>query len=160
MDCAFTLRRVSPSIRRKRFTSSAPSHQCSRNVRSKHSPKQYERSAREILLSKRSWTVNESSCTNVEPSIFIARGEYGPIFCTNKMIKVCRKGKNYTYLYGRHVGEGSLTPFIDGAFDPRVHEYVSTVRSDNILTAIPAVYSMERCWYGILLARLIYLLVT
>ncbi|KZP01667.1 ATP-dependent DNA ligase [Calocera viscosa TUFC12733] len=27
-----------------------------------------------------------------------------------------RKGKDYTYLYGQHVGTGSLTPFIDGAF--------------------------------------------
>jgi hypothetical protein len=35
-----------------------------------------------------------------------------------------RKGKDYTYLYGKHVGVGSLTPFIDAAFDPRVEEYV------------------------------------
>lgn len=34
----------------------------------------------------------------------------------------CRKGKDYTYLYGKHIGTGSLTPFIDGAFDPRVDE--------------------------------------
>lgn len=34
------------------------------------------------------------------------------------------KGKDYTYLYGKHVGTGSLTPYIDGAFDPRVDEYV------------------------------------
>jgi DNA ligase-4 len=33
-----------------------------------------------------------------------------------------RKGKDYTYLYGKHVGVGSLTPFIDGAFDERVEE--------------------------------------
>jgi DNA ligase 4 len=33
-----------------------------------------------------------------------------------------RKGKDYTYLYGKHVGAGSLTPFIDQAFDPRVDE--------------------------------------
>ena len=33
-----------------------------------------------------------------------------------------RKGKDYTYLYGKHVGTGSLTPFIDNAFDPRVDE--------------------------------------
>ena len=34
----------------------------------------------------------------------------------------CRKGKDYTYLYGKHVGTGSLTPFIEDAFDPRVEE--------------------------------------
>ena len=33
-----------------------------------------------------------------------------------------RKGKDYTYLYGKHIGAGSLTPFIDKAFDPRVDE--------------------------------------
>lgn len=33
-----------------------------------------------------------------------------------------RKGKDYTYLYGKHVGIGSLTPFIDSAFDSRVDE--------------------------------------
>jgi hypothetical protein len=38
---------------------------------------------------------------------------------------VIRKGKDYTYLYGAHVGTGSLTPHIDGAFDLRVDEYVS-----------------------------------
>jgi DNA ligase-4 len=33
-----------------------------------------------------------------------------------------RKGKDYTYLYGKHVGTGSLTPFIGDAFDPRVEK--------------------------------------
>ena len=33
-----------------------------------------------------------------------------------------RKGKDYTYLYGKHVGTGSLTPYIDGAFDDRIEE--------------------------------------
>lgn len=32
------------------------------------------------------------------------------------------KGKDYTYLYGKNIGSGSLTPFIDKAFDPRVDE--------------------------------------
>ena len=32
------------------------------------------------------------------------------------------KGKDYTYLYGKNVGTGSLTPSIDKAFDPRVDE--------------------------------------
>jgi DNA ligase-4 len=33
-----------------------------------------------------------------------------------------RKGKDYTYLYGKHVGTGSLTPYVDAAFDERVEE--------------------------------------
>lgn len=35
-----------------------------------------------------------------------------------------RKGKDYTYLYGKHAGTGSLTPHIDKAFDSRVDECV------------------------------------
>ncbi|KIY47685.1 ATP-dependent DNA ligase [Fistulina hepatica ATCC 64428] len=35
-----------------------------------------------------------------------------------------RKGKDYTYLYGAHPGEGSLTPYIDKEFDPRVEEII------------------------------------
>lgn len=35
-----------------------------------------------------------------------------------------RKSKDYTYLYGKHPGEGSLTPYIHGAFNPAVTEYV------------------------------------
>lgn len=40
------------------------------------------------------------------------------------LVRSCRtsKGKDYTYLYGKHVGTGSLTPSIDKAFDPRVDE--------------------------------------
>ncbi|KIJ55330.1 hypothetical protein M422DRAFT_57814 [Sphaerobolus stellatus SS14] len=38
----------------------------------------------------------------------------------NEYFYCSRKGKDYTYLYGRTVGEGSLTPYIDKAFDPRV----------------------------------------
>ncbi|OJT11573.1 DNA ligase 4, partial [Trametes pubescens] len=33
-------------------------------------------------------------------------------------------GKDYTYLYGKHVGTGSLTPYIDSAFDPRIDEII------------------------------------
>ena len=39
-------------------------------------------------------------------------------------LKILRKGKDYTYLYGKHVGTGSLTPYIDEAFDERVDECV------------------------------------
>ncbi|KZS94450.1 DNA ligase 4 [Sistotremastrum niveocremeum HHB9708] len=37
----------------------------------------------------------------------------------NEYFYCSRKGKDYTYLYGKHVGEGGLTPFIHGkAFHP------------------------------------------
>ncbi|RXW22137.1 hypothetical protein EST38_g3713 [Candolleomyces aberdarensis] len=42
----------------------------------------------------------------------------------NEYFYCSRKGKDYTYLYGKHVGTGSLTPFIDAAFDPRVEEII------------------------------------
>ncbi|KAI0793877.1 DNA ligase 4 [Fomes fomentarius] len=42
----------------------------------------------------------------------------------NEYFYCSRKGKDYTYLYGSHVGTGSLTPYIDGAFDPRVDEII------------------------------------
>ncbi|KAI0034447.1 ATP dependent DNA ligase domain-containing protein [Vararia minispora EC-137] len=34
------------------------------------------------------------------------------------------KGKDYTYLYGKHVGAGSLTPYISECFDERVDEII------------------------------------
>ncbi|KAJ3527652.1 hypothetical protein NMY22_g9703 [Coprinellus aureogranulatus] len=42
----------------------------------------------------------------------------------NEYLYYSRKGKDYTYLYGKHVGAGSLTPFIDAAFDPRVEDII------------------------------------
>ncbi|TFK40007.1 DNA ligase IV [Crucibulum laeve] len=42
----------------------------------------------------------------------------------NEYFYCSRKGKDYTYLYGNHVGAGSLTPFIDSAFDPRVNDAI------------------------------------
>ncbi|PVG04723.1 putative DNA ligase [Serendipita vermifera] len=35
-----------------------------------------------------------------------------------------RKSKDYTYLYGKHPGEGSLTPYIHDAFNPEVKECI------------------------------------
>ncbi|KZT27881.1 ATP-dependent DNA ligase [Neolentinus lepideus HHB14362 ss-1] len=35
-----------------------------------------------------------------------------------------RKGKDYTYLYGKHIGAGSLTPYIASAFDERVDDII------------------------------------
>ena len=40
------------------------------------------------------------------------------------LIRLNSKGKDYTYLYGSHVGVGSLTPYITEAFDERVEELV------------------------------------
>ncbi|KAI0078668.1 ATP-dependent DNA ligase [Panus rudis PR-1116 ss-1] len=42
----------------------------------------------------------------------------------NEYFYCSRKGKDYTYLYGKHVGEGSLTPYIDQAFDPRIESII------------------------------------
>ncbi|KAG8787200.1 DNA ligase (ATP) [Serendipita sp. 397] len=35
-----------------------------------------------------------------------------------------RKSKEYTYLYGKHPGEGSLTPYIHASFNPEVEECI------------------------------------
>ncbi|KZT65040.1 DNA ligase 4 [Daedalea quercina L-15889] len=42
----------------------------------------------------------------------------------NEYFYCSRKGKDYTYLYGKHVGMGSLTPYIHGAFDSRVDSII------------------------------------
>ncbi|KAF8159664.1 DNA ligase IV [Crassisporium funariophilum] len=42
----------------------------------------------------------------------------------NEYFYCSRKGKDYTYLYGKHVGTGSLTPFIDNAFDHRIDDII------------------------------------
>ncbi|KAF6761657.1 DNA ligase 4 [Ephemerocybe angulata] len=42
----------------------------------------------------------------------------------NEYFYCSRKGKDYTYLYGKHVGTGSLTPYIDAAFDSRVDDII------------------------------------
>ncbi|KDR80522.1 hypothetical protein GALMADRAFT_240825 [Galerina marginata CBS 339.88] len=42
----------------------------------------------------------------------------------NEYFYCSRKGKDYTYLYGKHVGTGSLTPFIDAAFDSRIDDII------------------------------------
>lgn len=42
----------------------------------------------------------------------------------NEYFYCSRKGKDYTYLYGSHVGTGSLTPFIESAFDSRIENII------------------------------------
>ncbi|KAF5351528.1 hypothetical protein D9758_007230 [Tetrapyrgos nigripes] len=42
----------------------------------------------------------------------------------NQYFYCSRKGKNYTYLYGASPEEGSLTPYLHKAFDPRVEDII------------------------------------
>ncbi|KAM6496937.1 DNA ligase IV [Amanita muscaria] len=42
----------------------------------------------------------------------------------NEYFYCSRKGKDYTYLYGKHVGTGSLTPHLDRALDSRVDSII------------------------------------
>ncbi|KAI0058986.1 ATP-dependent DNA ligase [Artomyces pyxidatus] len=42
----------------------------------------------------------------------------------NEYFYCSRKGKDYTYLYGKHVGTGSLTPYINTAFDDRIDDII------------------------------------
>ncbi|KAF8216400.1 DNA ligase 4 [Mycena galopus ATCC 62051] len=42
----------------------------------------------------------------------------------NEYFYCSRKGKDYTYLYGKHLAAGSLTPYIDKAFDSRVEDII------------------------------------
>ena len=77
--------------------------------------------AQNLSLKKNS-TERGCNCTSEGMNIFIAPGLSFAAF--TGLVRSCwiRKGKDYTYLYGKHVGTGSLTPFIDKAFDPRVDE--------------------------------------
>lgn len=67
-----------------------------------------------------------SACSyiNEETNISIAQGQSVAVgvllhFDVDSLV---RKGKEYTYLYGKHVGTGSLTPYIESAFDDRIEE--------------------------------------
>ncbi|KAF7294400.1 DNA ligase [Mycena kentingensis (nom. inval.)] len=42
----------------------------------------------------------------------------------NEYFYCSRKGKDYTYLYGKHVGEGSLTPWLASAFKEEVTDII------------------------------------
>ena len=67
-----------------------------------------------------------------------------------------RKGKDYTYLYGKHVGTGSLTPFVDAAFDERIEEWVASFHGDSALTSVSVSSWMEKCLSGTQSLRKIY----
>lgn len=63
------------------------------------------------------------NCTKGGMSTSIAPGKL--VLCSQTAYVLMtgdRKGKDYTYLYGSHVGTGSLTPYIAKAFDERVEE--------------------------------------
>lgn len=68
-------------------------------------------------------------------STSIARGQFSVPSCKTFLKLEYRKGKDYTYLYGKHVGTGSLTPYIDEAFDERVDEYV-VPRTHEVFTDV------------------------
>lgn len=66
---------------------------------------------------------NGYNCINEGTSTSTAPGPYLRALTPPCLIhSVNRKGKDYTYLYGKHVGGGSLTPYIDEAFDDRIEE--------------------------------------
>jgi len=65
---------------------------------------------------------NECNYINVETSTFMVPGQSKRYFWSRPYLTQSRKGKDYTYLYGKHAGTGSLTPHIDKAFDSRVDE--------------------------------------
>ena len=77
--------------------------------------------ARNLSLKKNS-TERGCSCTSEGINIFTAPGLLIAVFTVLVRSYWTSKGKDYTYLYGKNVGTGSLTPFIDKAFDPRVDE--------------------------------------
>lgn len=58
--------------------------------------------------------IREEMNTSIAPGLCLAQE------CRILGSESHRKGKDYTYLYGNHVEIGSLTPYIDSAFDPRV----------------------------------------
>lgn len=65
---------------------------------------------------------SEFNCTDEEMSTSIAPGQSSDSLMFFPFLRRNRKGKDYTYLYGKHVGTGSLTPHIDQAFDSRIDE--------------------------------------
>ncbi|KAG9310588.1 DNA ligase 4 [Chiua virens] len=62
-----------------------------------------------------SWNIVEERLDGERIQLHRRGNEY---FCCS------RKGKDYIGLYGKYVGEGSLTPHIDAAFDERVEEII------------------------------------
>jgi hypothetical protein len=64
-----------------------------------------------------SCTGEETSFSTVPGDVSLVVKEHASYSCLHR-----RKGKDYTYLYGSHIGTGSLTPYIARAFDERVEE--------------------------------------
>ncbi|KAI0295389.1 ATP dependent DNA ligase domain-containing protein [Multifurca ochricompacta] len=81
------------------------------------------------MLCKRPTGSIEESVKDMEGHIFILEekldGERIQLHKRGNEYFYCsRKGKDYTYLYGSHVGTGSLTPYIDAAFDKRIDNII------------------------------------
>ncbi|CAL1714652.1 unnamed protein product [Somion occarium] len=81
------------------------------------------------MLCKRPTRKIEESVKDMQGSTFIMEekldGERIQLHKRGNEYFYCsRKGKDYTYLYGKHVGTGSLTPHIDVAIDPRVDSII------------------------------------
>lgn len=75
--------------------------------------------------------MRECSCTNAGMSTSTALGAWTRSIVGVLPLISSSKGKDYTYLYGKHVGVGSLTPYIDKAFDSRIDEYVKRTHISN-----------------------------
>ena len=95
-------------------------------------------------------------------NISIVRGEHTITFFLIGSWWLCcfiRKGKDYTYLYGSHVGTGSLTPFIDSAFDSRIDRCGTVILLDLDLGLIierTVLFWMVKCSFGIQFLNEIY----
>lgn len=64
---------------------------------------------------------NECSFIRGATNSSIAHGLHSiPGYLFASHLQRCSKGKDYTFMYGKHVGTGSLTPYIAKAFDERV----------------------------------------
>lgn len=112
-------------FRTKQFNSLMHLRPCFVKDRPKRLKKLFGKWVARNLSSKKNSTERGCSCTSEGMNIFTAPGLSLTAFIG--FVRSCwtSKGKDYTYLYGKNVGTGSLTPFIDKAFDPRVDEWVS-----------------------------------
>lgn len=115
---SFDISKCLPRI--KQYSFSALLHPCYANDLRTRSKNQSGKCRAANSSSKRSLTVNACSCTSEETSTSIAQGNQPTSHAQRSSSSASRKGKDYTYLYGAHVGTGGLTPYVDSAFDVRV----------------------------------------
>lgn len=108
-------------IRTKQYSSFMFSLQCCVSGRPESWKIQLEKWVDPAFILRRSLMESECNCTNAEMSTSMVPGQSKDTLILPFLTR-SRKGKDYTYLYGKHVGTGSLTPHIDNAFDSRVDE--------------------------------------